>query len=126
MWGRAPLKGENQTMKHILFKTIGIAAALALMLGAFTACSGEGDSGSGSGDGKLENGNVITVTEEGSEAELTAVREDLIKKKEIQGFCKSDSDTFTYAHAKNHVAAAPGRLLLLFFLCQRFVCRITE
>ena len=77
-------------MKRILFKTIGIAASLALMLGAFTACSGGDNSGNATGNGAFDNGNVLTVTEEGSEAELTAVREDLIKKKEIQGFCKSD------------------------------------
>lgn len=77
-------------MKRILFKTIGIAASLALMLGAFTACSGGDNGGNATGNGAFDNGNVLTVTEEGSEAELTAVREDLIKKKEIQGFCKSD------------------------------------
>ena len=53
-------------MKTILFRTVSVLAILALMLGAFTACDNTGDD---KADGALDNGNVITVKEEGTEKE---------------------------------------------------------
>ena len=78
-------------MKTILFRTISVLAILALMLGAFTACDKTGDDAT---DGTLDNGNVITVTEEGTEKELTAVRENLIKLTETKGFGEIDKMEF--------------------------------
>ncbi len=62
-------------------RILAIAVALSLMLTVFTAC----DPAQSEQDGTLPNGNVSTVREEGTEAELTAVRENLIKATEIEG-----------------------------------------
>jgi hypothetical protein len=59
-------------MKRILFKTIGIATTLALMLGAFTACGGDNSGSNATGNGAFDNGNVLTVTEEGIVLNLPA------------------------------------------------------
>ncbi|MBQ3094389.1 MAG: hypothetical protein IJC52_04370 [Clostridia bacterium] len=67
-------------MKNSILRTLSMLALVAMMLSLFTACPAKED------DGTLDNGNVITVTEEGSEEELTAVRDNLIKLKETQGF----------------------------------------
>lgn len=62
-------------------RVISLTLVAALMLTSFTAC----DNGGETDDGTLANGNVITAKEEGSEAELTAVRENLIKATETKG-----------------------------------------
>ncbi len=78
-------------MKTYLFRTVSVLAILAMMLGVFTACDKTGNDKT---DGTLDNGNVITVTEEGTEKDLTAVRENLIKQAEIKGFGDIDKMEF--------------------------------
>ncbi|MBE6763537.1 MAG: hypothetical protein E7553_04170 [Ruminococcaceae bacterium] len=56
-------------------RVISTVTAVVLMLAMLSAC----DSNGNKDDGTLPNGNVLTVQEEGSEKELTAVRENLIK-----------------------------------------------
>ncbi len=63
-------------------RMLAAVAVLSLMLTVFTACKGDDAS---TDDGVLANGNVLTVKEEGTEAELTAVRENLIKATETTG-----------------------------------------
>ena len=62
-------------------RVISTVTAVVLMLAMLSAC----DSNGNKDDGTLPNGNVLTVQEEGSEKELTAVRENLIKATEIEG-----------------------------------------
>jgi len=69
-------------MKHTVLRVISVLAVVAMMLGIFTAC----DKGGKADPAQLDNGNRLTVTEEGSEKELTAVRENLIKATETKGF----------------------------------------
>lgn len=75
-------------MKSAFLRVVGILLTLTVMLGAFTACGGGEEPKKDASS--LDNGNVITVEEQGSEEELTAVREELIKKKEIKGFGEID------------------------------------
>ncbi len=69
-------------MKHWMNwkRVIAFTTASAMMLALFASC---GDKKAD--DGTMENGNVRTVIEQGSEKELTAVRENLIKESEITG-----------------------------------------
>ncbi len=65
------------------------------MLLSLAACGGDGGEKGGAQTATLDNGNVITApAEEGSEAELTAVREELIKKSELKGFGEVDKMEF--------------------------------
>ena len=75
-------------MKTFLFRTLSVLLVLSMMLGVFVGCDDEAD------DGVLDNGNVRTALEEGSEDELTAVRENLIKYKELEGFGEVDKMEF--------------------------------
>ncbi len=62
-------------------RLLAFTTASAMMLALFASCGGD----SKTDDGVLENGNVLTATEQGSEKELTAVRDKLIKQSEITG-----------------------------------------
>lgn len=69
-------------MKHWMNwkRLLAFTTASAMALALFASC---GDKKAN--DGTMENGNVRTVIEQGSEKELTAVRENLIKESEITG-----------------------------------------
>lgn len=77
-------------MKSISLKALGILLSITIMLGVFVGCGKNGKDDAS----QFDNGNVLTVTEEGSEKELTAVRENLIKQTEIQGFGDIDKMEF--------------------------------
>ncbi|MBQ4617719.1 MAG: hypothetical protein IJB27_05025 [Clostridia bacterium] len=68
-------------MKKTMWRALALFAALVMALCCFASCGGENTAPADDSQGPQEVG---------SEEELTAVREDLIKKAEIQGFCKSD------------------------------------
>lgn len=76
-------------MNTIWKRLLALGLALVMLTACLTAC----DDNDGGKDGDktpagnvLDNGNIVTATEEGTEEELTAVREELIKYTEIEGF----------------------------------------
>ncbi len=78
-------------MKAFLLRTMSLLLVLTMIVGVCVGCD-QGDKGAANGE--LENGNVRTVLEEGSEQELTAVRENLIKATETKGFGDIDKMEF--------------------------------
>ncbi len=80
-------------MKTRLWRLLAVLSVIAVMLGAFAGCDNNDSDKDGdktASNELLDNGNVVTVTEEGTEEELMAVRENLIKYKEIEGFGEVD------------------------------------
>lgn len=73
-------------MKSTFLRMLGVALSIALLLCSLVGCGGDGGNGGETTSNTLDNGNVVTVHEEGTEEELTAVRDNLIKKSEIKGF----------------------------------------
>ncbi len=73
-------------MKHpMIMRITALTAVLAMMLCAFCACTAKPEEPQTEPKSNvLANGNVVTVNEQGSEAELTAVRESLIKATETK------------------------------------------
>ncbi|MBQ3070011.1 MAG: hypothetical protein IJD01_08720 [Clostridia bacterium] len=69
-------------MKKTMWRMLAVFAALCMVLCCFASCGG-GEPAEPADDSQGPQ-------EVGSEEELTAVREELIKKAEIKGFCKSD------------------------------------
>ncbi len=67
-------------MKTKLWRLLALALAIVMMVGCFASCDGN----EGNGDNKEENP-YSSVKEEGTEEELTAVREALVKAVETKG-----------------------------------------
>ncbi len=78
-------------MKTTLLRPISILLIVAMLCCLFVGCDNGDDTQEAN---VLDNGNVVTAVEEGSEEELTAVRENLIKYKEIEGFGDVDKMEF--------------------------------
>ena len=75
-------------MKSVLFRTLGMLLSMAVMLGVFVGCGTTEEPVEETKPTAVvyDNGNVSTVVEQGSEAELTAVRDGLVKDRELEGF----------------------------------------
>ena len=78
-------------MKKTFWRMLSVLLVLVMLLSVFTACDDEStdpdaDNGNQTASDVLENGNKLTALEEGTEEELTAVREKLMKDRELEGF----------------------------------------